>query len=82
MQYLSFCFLIWAIAWVMPDLNTSFWTLAAMLWTPFNLYLILRTAYGSGRVAAAGKALFIWSATIVTFCIFVTGLVLLVLSQM
>ena len=81
MQYLSFCFLIWAVAWAMPDFNTSVWSLAAMIWTPINLYLILRTTYGSSRIGAGVKTLALSLATATTFAVLLSGLLLFALSQ-
>ena len=82
MQYFSFCFLIWAVAWAMPNFNSSLWTFAALIWTPFNLYLILRTAYGSSRLGAAVKALTVWLATVTGFACLLTGLLVFALNEM
>ena len=81
MQYLSFCFLVWAVAWIMPDINTSVWSLAAMIWAPFNLYLILRSVYGSSRLGAGIKTLALSLATVMTFTCLLTGLLVFALSQ-
>ena len=81
MQYLSFCFLIWAVAWAMPNFDSSIWTFASLLWTPFNLYLILRTAYGSSRLGAALKAIAIWLATVTAFACLLTGLLVFALNE-
>ena len=81
MQYLSFCFLIWAVAWAMPDMDTSVWTLAAVIWTPINLYLILRTAYASSRIGAGIKTIALSLATATTFAVLLTSLLLFALSQ-
>ena len=82
MQYFSFCFLIWAVAWAMPNFDSSVWTFAAMIWTPFNLYLILRTAYRSTRLEAAIKAGVLWLATVTSFACLVTGLLVFALNEM
>ncbi len=82
MQYFSFCFLIWAVAWAMPNFNSSLWTFAALIWTPFNLYLILRTAYGSSRLGAAIKAMTVWLATVTSFACLLTGLLVFALNEM
>ena len=81
MQYLSFCFLIWVIAWAMPDMDTSVWSLAAMIWTPINLYLILRTTYGSSRIGAGVKTVALSLATATTFALLLSALLLFALSQ-
>ena len=82
MQYLSFCFLVWAVVWVLPEPAKGVAFLAATAWTPFNLYLILRTAYGSRRLGAAAKALAFWFATVTAFAGLLCGLLAFALVQM
>ena len=82
MQYLSFCFLVWAPVWVSPKWLSDWLFPAALVWTPLNLYLILRTAYGSSRVGAAAKGLALWSSTVVVFGLLLTGLLAYALNQM
>ena len=82
MQYLSFCFLVWAPVWLFPKAVSDWLFLAALAWTPFNLYQILRSAYGSRRVGAAVKALVLWSSTVVVFSLLLTGLLAYALNQM
>ena len=81
MQYLSFCFLLWASMWVIPSPVRGLLMLPAIAWTPFNLYLILRTAYGSSRIGAGAKALFVWTATVVVFGALTAGLLVFALNQ-
>jgi hypothetical protein len=82
MQYLSFCFLVWAPVWLSPKWLSDWLSLGAMIWTPLNLYLILRTAYGSSRIGAAAKALTLWGATVVAFAVLLTALLLYALNRM
>ena len=82
MQYLSFCFLVWAPVWLFPKAVSDWLFLIVLAWTPFNLYQILRSAYGSRRVGAAAKALLLWSSTVVVFGVMLTGLLAYVLNQM
>lgn len=82
MQYLSFCFLLWAVVFIMPGPISGLLTLPALIWTPFNLYQILRTAYGSGRMAAVLKATTLWVCTVTVFGVLLTALLVLVLNQM
>lgn len=82
MQYLSFCFLLWAVIFIMPKLVSDLLVLPALIWTPFNLYQILRTTYGSGRVAAALKATTLWVCTVTVFSMLLTVLLVLILNQM
>jgi hypothetical protein len=82
MQYLSFCFLVWGAVWFLPDPVQSWLFLPAVAWTPFNLYLILRAAYGSSRLGAAVKALALWSATVTVFALLLTALLAWTLDRM
>jgi hypothetical protein len=82
MQYLSFCFLVWAPVWLAPKWLSDWLFPAALAWTPLNLYLILRTAYGSRRVGAAAKALVLWSSTVTVFGVLLIGLLAYALNQM
>ena len=81
MQYLSFCFLLWGVMFVLPHWLRQWVVLPAVCWTPFNLYLVLRTAYGSSRIGAGVKALFVWSATVVVFGVLTAGLLVIALNQ-
>ncbi len=66
MQFLSFEFLVFAIAWILPEPVRQWALLIATLWTPVNLYMILRGAYGSRWFTAAIKAAVLWLSTL--FC--------------
>lgn len=82
MQYLAFCFLVWGVVLVLPQPVKGIVFLPAIVWTPFNLYLILRTAYGSRRIGAAAKALVLWSSTVLAFTLLLVGLLAYVLNAM
>jgi len=82
MQFLSFEFLIFAIAWLIPDPAQGWALLVATLWTPVNLYLTLRGAYSSGVITAGIKALFLWFSTLFLFSVLMIGLLALALSEM
>ena len=82
MQYLSFCFLLWGLEWAMPDPVQGWLFWPALLWTPFNLYLILRSAYGSSRLGAGVKALALWASTVTTFALLLTALLVWTLDRM
>ena len=82
MQYLSFCFLIWAVVWICPN-GVSDWLFpVALVWTPLNLYLILRSAYGSSRIGATLKAVGLWVATATTFGLLLAALLVWTLDRM
>lgn len=82
MQFLSFEFLVFAVAWIMPGPVRGWALLAATLWTPVNLFMILRGAYGSGVLAAGVKTIFLWLSTLLLFGVAMSGLMTLALAQM
>jgi hypothetical protein len=82
MQFLSFVFLISAIAWILPEPVRGWAILAATLWVPINLYQTLRGAYGSRRWTAALKTVFLWVSTLFLFSFLMTGLMVLALAEM
>jgi len=82
MQFLSFVFLIAAVAWILPDPVRGWAILAATIWVPINLYQTLRGAYGSRRWTAALKTFFLWFSTLFLFSFLMTGLMLLALAEM
>jgi hypothetical protein len=81
MQYMSFCFLLWAFVAILPKPLNGWLFWPALAWTPVNLFMTLRGAYGSSRVGAAGKALFLWLATLFLFSVLLVGLLALALNQ-
>ncbi len=82
MQFLSFVFLVFAVAWAFPDPVRTVTVLAATLWTPVNLYATLRGAYGTGVVMAGVRTLFLWVSTVLLFAVMLVGLLGLALAQM
>jgi hypothetical protein len=82
MQFLSFEFLIFAIAWIIPDPVRGWALTIATLWTPVNLYMTLRGAYGSGRITAGIKTVFLWFSTMFLFGVLMMGLMALALAEM
>lgn len=82
MQFLSFVFLISALAWIMPEPAQGWAILVASLWAPINLYQTLRGAYGSGRLGAVVKTGFLWTSTLFLFSVLMVGLLTLALAQM
>ena len=55
---------------------------AAILWTPVNLFQLLRGAYGSGWVGAGVRTGLLWLSTQVVFALLLTGLLILGLQQL
>ncbi|HEX3701223.1 MAG TPA: DUF3667 domain-containing protein [Phenylobacterium sp.] len=82
MQFLSFVFLISALAWILPQPLRGWAILVASLWTPVNLYQTLRGAYGSSVLGAVVKTGFLWSVSITVFSLMIVGLMALALAQM
>ena len=82
MQFLSFVFLISALAWVLPEPARGWAVLVASIWAPINLYQTLRGAYGSGRFGAVVKTGLLWTSTLFLFGVLMLGLMALALAQM
>jgi hypothetical protein len=82
MQFLSFVFLISALAWILPQPARGWAVLAASIWAPVNLYQTLRGAYGSGRFGAVVKTGLLWTTTLMLFGVLMLGLMALALAQM
>ena len=82
MQYLSFVFLIYAVAWAFPDPIRTVTVLAATLATPVSLYATLRGAYGTGVIMAGVRTLILWVSTLFVFLVLLLGLLVLALAQM
>ncbi len=81
MQYLSFCFLLWAAVGASPAWLANLLFIPAAIWTPVNLYMTLRGAYGSSILGAGLKALFLWISTMGLFLTLLIGLLALALNQ-
>ena len=82
MVFLSFVFLAYAIAFVIPGPAGGWAVLGATLWVPVNLFMILRGGYGSSVIGALLKTSFIWFATSVVFTAMVVGLLFWSLTQL
>ena len=82
MQFLSFVFLVSAVAWIIPDPVRVWAITVASLWVPVNLFMLLRGAYGSGWFGAALKTLFLWCSTVSVFGVMLVGLMALGLQQL
>ena len=81
LQYLSFCFLLWAAVWLAPIRFWGWIILPALIWTPVNLFMTLRGAYGSSVIGAGIKALVLWISTLLAFGVLLVGLLALALGQ-
>jgi hypothetical protein len=82
MQFLSFAFVIFAIAWLPPEPVRGALIGLAFLWLPVNLFMLLRGAYGSGVFGAAVRTVWLWLSTLVVFTLLVIGLLFLGLQQL
>jgi hypothetical protein len=79
---LSFSFLTNALCMVLP---MSAWPAAfgvLSLWTPINLFQTLRGGYGSGVIGALLKTFIVWTISVTSFGVLLTGLMVFTLSQM
>jgi hypothetical protein len=81
MTQLSFCFLVYAIAFVLPGRALDWGITLATLWVPVNLYLAIRGGYGSRPLGAAVKTAVVWLGTLLGFSILLGGLILLSLTE-
>ena len=82
MQFLSFIFLVSAAAWVLPSPVREPAITLATVWTPVNLFMILRGAYGSSVIGALAKAAVLWVSTLCLFAVLLLGILVVTLSQM
>lgn len=82
MNFLSFVFLANAPGFLLPGAAGRDWFDVVAIWTPINLYLTLRGAYGSSRLGAALKALVVWSTGLIAFALLMSGLLLFSLTQL
>ena len=81
MNFLSFTFLSWAIALVLPSPLKGWAVFLAILWSPVNLFMTLRGAYGSGIFSAVLKTGFLWVTTIFLFAFLILGLMAIGFTQ-
>jgi hypothetical protein len=82
MQFLSFVFLISALAWILPEPIRGWAVLIASIWTPINLFQTLRGAYNSSIAGAVVKTAFLWTASVTVFTVMMLGLMTFALAQM
>ena len=82
MQFLGFVFLVSAAAWLPPEPLRGWTVLVAALWTPVNLFQLLRGAYGSSVLGALVRTAWLWVSTGVVFAALLLGLLTLGLQQL
>jgi hypothetical protein len=80
MNLLSFAFLLSAVGLVLPLAAMGWWFGLVGLWTLVNLFQTLRGAYGSGWIGASAKTLLVWSITMLSAAVLMTGLMVFVLT--
>jgi hypothetical protein len=81
MQFLSFIFLVWGLAWLLPGPLRRLGFLAAAIWTPVNLFMILRGGYGSSALGAGLKTAVLTVSTVVLFAMLVVAVMLVAMGQ-
>lgn len=72
---LSFFFLTNAVALTLPDGWSGWFCLLLMVWTPVNIFMTLRGAYGSSILGAVLKTLILWTLATVSFVCVLLGVV-------
>lgn len=73
---MSFVFLTNAAVLALPD-SLKVWGFRLLIvWTPINIFMTLRGAYGSGILGALIKTLLLWLTTTVSFALLVVGIFL------
>jgi hypothetical protein len=80
MNLLSFGFLISAVGLVLPFAAMGWWFGLVGLWTLLNLFQTLRGAYGSSWLGATAKTLVVWTVTVTSAILLLTGLMMFVLT--
>lgn len=80
MNLLAFGFLISAVGLVLPFAAMRWWFALVGLWTLVNLFQTLRGAYGSGWFGATAKTLLVWTVTMTSALMLLTGLMAFVLT--
>lgn len=81
MNYLSFTFLSFTIALIMPGPVKAWALLIATLWSPVNLFMTLQGAYGSNWFSAFLKTSALWTATVCLFAFLIVGLMAIGFTQ-
>jgi hypothetical protein len=82
MNYLSFLFLLDAAIFLLPRPAQGWAMLVALVWSPVNLFMTLRGAYGSSAAGALFKAVAVAFVTGLSFAALVVGVLLVTLYQL
>jgi hypothetical protein len=82
MNYLSFLFLLDAAIFLLPGPAQGWALLVALVWSPLNLFMTLRGAYGSSAAGALFKAVAVAFVTGLSFAALVVGLLVVTLYQL
>jgi hypothetical protein len=82
MDYLSFVFLLDAAVFLLPHDLQPWGMLVGLIWSPINLFMTLRGAYGSSIIGAALKSLLLAFLTALSFLALVVGLIIFTLYQL
>ena len=72
---LSFLFLTNAVAFSLPYGLGGWFSLILMVWTPVNMFMTLRGAYGSSILGAILKTLILWGMATFSFVCVLLGVV-------
>ena len=64
---LSFSFILAALIFALPQSIWGWGFLILLIWSPVNMFMTLRGAYGSSIIGAFLKTWFLWWATVISF---------------
>ena len=82
MNVLSFTFLTNALGLILPQPARPYWFGLVTIWTPINLFQTLRGAYGSSILGGVLKTLVVWSITVISSVLLLTGVLVLAIAQL
>ncbi len=79
---LSFLFLTNALALALPDPLGGYLAVILMFWTPVNIFMTLRGAYGSSIFGAVLKTLILWFLATLSFTVLLLGVVYVAMTSL
>lgn len=78
---LSFAFLTNAVVLALPKSIMDWGFVVVAIWTPINIFMTLRGAYGSGIFGAITKTFILWTTTTVAFSLLLVGVFMVSVNE-